>query len=61
MTITFKFELGQKILIREISEAGTIRAAKVDSFGIQYFVTYWLNGKQEDGYLFEDELSESRQ
>lgn len=55
----FKFDLGDKVIIREVQRPGVVEALTIDFLGPQYRVVYWDNGKRETVWLKADEL-ESR-
>ena len=57
--VTFKFELRQKVLVKEIQRPGRVEAVTVDFLGPQYRVIYWDNSERKTVWMFEDEI-ESR-
>jgi hypothetical protein len=52
----FKFDLGDRVLIREIQRPGKVEALMIDFLGVQFRVVYWDNSKRENAWLGEDEL-----
>jgi len=53
---TFKFDLGSRVIIREIQRPGRVEALMVDFLGPQYRVAFWDNSKRETAWLGPDEL-----
>ncbi len=37
----FKFDLNQRVLIREVQRPGMVEALTIDFLGVQYRVAYW--------------------
>lgn len=64
MTITFGFQLGERVKIPEIGQNAVIEGARVvgcrdyNALSIvnEYFVSYWLNGKRESNWVPESEI-----
>ena len=56
MIIETKFEIGQKVFIKEINLSGTIQAVYYLN-RIEYRVRFFDGGSIRDPYFFEDELS----
>lgn len=54
--LSIKFQLGQKILVREIQRPGRVDMIQIDSVGTQYRVAYWDNGDRKTTWLYEDEI-----
>lgn len=54
----FKFNLNDRVMVREIQRPGRIEALLVDYLGPQYKVVYWGNSKRESTWLAADELDE---
>ena len=52
----FRFDLGDRVLIREIQRPGKVEALMVDFLGVQYRIVYWDNSKRENAWLGADEL-----
>lgn len=52
----FVFDLGARVIVREIQRPGKIEALIIDNLGPQYRVTYWDNSKRESVWLCADEL-----
>jgi hypothetical protein len=55
----FKFNLSERVMIREIQRPGRVEALMIDFLGPQYRVAFWDNSKRESTWLSADEL-ESR-
>ena len=55
--IHVKFDLKDRVLIREVQRPGVIDAITLDYLGIQYRVAYWDNSKRETVWLPEEELT----
>lgn len=55
----FKFDLGDRVLIKEIQRPGKIESLMIDFIGVQYRVGFWDNSKRETVWLSAEEL-ESR-
>lgn len=53
---TFKFNLGARVIIREIQRPGKVEALMIDYLGVQYRVAFWDNAKRESVWLNDDEL-----
>lgn len=58
-TETFKFDLQERVMVREIQRPGVIDAITIDYLGIQYRVAYWDNSERKTVWLPATEL-ESR-
>jgi len=52
----FKFDLGDKVIIREINRPGRVEALMIDYLGPQYRVAFWDNSKREGSWLNAEEL-----
>ena len=52
----FKFNLEDKVLIREVQRPGTVEALTIDFLGPQYRVVYWDNSERKTAWLKADEL-----
>lgn len=52
----FAFDLGAKILIREIQRPGRVEALMIDFLGVQYRIAYWDNSERKTVWLAADEL-----
>jgi len=52
----FKFNLCDRVLLKEIQRPGVVDALLVDGLGAQYWVNYWNDSKRERALLFEWEL-----
>ena len=55
--IHVKFDLKDRVLIREVQRPGVVDAITLDYLGIQYRVAYWDNSKRETVWLPEEELT----
>lgn len=55
-TVIFKFNIKDKVLVREIQRPGVVDAMTVDYLGIQYRVAYWDNSERKTVWLPEEEL-----
>ena len=58
MTLTFKYDLRQRVLIKEIQRPGVVDMIQVDNTGILYRVSYWNESARNATWLYEDELEE---
>jgi hypothetical protein len=56
MDVHFKFAVGAKVTIYEISATGIIRVARCDRGGNTYLVEYWWEGQLKEVVLTEDEI-----
>ena len=67
MTITFGFQLGERVKIPNIDAKATIEGARVCGIGSycpesipnEYLVSYWLNGEREATWLPQTELQKA--
>jgi hypothetical protein len=57
--IKIDFEIGQKVLVREIQRPGRVDMIQIDSVGMQYRIAYWDNSDRKNTWLYADEI-ESR-
>lgn len=55
-TITFAFNLEDKVIIREVQRPGMVEAITIDFLGVQYRVIYWDNSERKTAWLRADEL-----
>lgn len=55
-TEIFKFNLNDRVMVREIQRPGRVKALTIDYLGVQYLVGFWENGKRESVWLHADEL-----
>ncbi len=55
---TFKFNLGDRVIIREIQRPGVVEGMLIDYLGPQYYITYWDNSERKKVYLPAGELEE---
>lgn len=56
MTVTTKYNLGDRVRIKEISCHGIVESISWDSLGEQYKVAYWFNGERKTCWVFTSEL-----
>jgi hypothetical protein len=56
MTIETKYSLGDKVRIKELPVDGRVISVWVSTFGLQVEVRYFMDGKAQKEYFFEDEL-----
>lgn len=64
MTITFGFQLGERVKIPEIGQNAVIEGARVIGSGDysaasivnEYLVSYWFNGKREANWVPQSEI-----
>lgn len=52
----FKFNLEDKVIVKEVQRPGTIEALTIDFLGPNYRVAYWDNGERKTVWLKADEL-----
>jgi len=52
----FKFNLCDRVLVKEIQRPGVVDTLLVDGLGVQYWVSYWNDSKRERVLMFEWEL-----
>jgi hypothetical protein len=58
MTVEFRFELKQRVLVKEIQRPGRIDMIQIDNLGVMYRVAVWDNGERKQIWLFDDEIEE---
>lgn len=56
MTIETKYQLGDRVIIKEVQRPGRVEAIQMDGLGLMYRVCYWDNSKRESTWLYADEL-----
>lgn len=56
-TEQFKFDITNKVIIREIQRPGTVEAMTIDCLGTQYRIAYWDNSERKSVWLSADELA----
>lgn len=56
-TEQFKFNLMDKVIIREIQRPGVVEAMMIDGLGVQYRVAFWDNSKREYAWMPAEELN----
>lgn len=52
----FVFNIGDKVLVKEICRPGVIERLMVCSDGLQYCVAYWNDSNRKAEWLYEWEL-----
>jgi len=52
----FKFDLNEKVIIREVQRPGMVESLTIDFLGPQYRVFYWDNSERKTVWLKEDEI-----
>lgn len=52
----FAFDLGGKVMIKEIQRPGRIIALAIDYTGVNYRVQFWNNSEYRSEWLSADEL-----
>jgi hypothetical protein len=57
MTITTQYSLGDKVRIKELPAEGRVISIWASTFGLQVEVRYFMDGKAQKEYFFEDELT----
>lgn len=55
-TEEFKFDLHDRVIIREIQRPGIIVGLLIDHLGVQYHVRYWDNSDKNYVWLQADEI-----
>lgn len=58
--VEFKFAFGDKVWINDLQCYGRVLSCWHTRSGKQYELRYFIDGKHETSYLFEDELSEKK-
>lgn len=56
MTIECRFNIGERVTIKEIETKATVIGYKLDGLNLYVIITYWLCGKLEFLTIPEDEL-----
>lgn len=56
MTIECRFDIRDKVTIKEIQQIGRVKSIWYVTRGIEYEVRYFYEGKPLSEYFFEDEL-----
>jgi len=54
--INFKYNFGDKVWIKDLECYGRVLSCWHTRSGLQYEMRYFIDGKHETSYLFEDEL-----
>lgn len=54
----FKFDLQEKVLVKEIQRPGRVESLMIDYVGPQYRVAYWDNGERKSTWLGVEELED---
>ena len=57
MTITTKFDIGQRVRISELDRSGVVTEIYYNEFGVQYRVRYFDNAAPQTVTFYERELS----
>ena len=52
----FKFNLNDRVMVREVQRPGKVDALMVDYLSVQYRVSYWDNSERKSAWLNADEL-----
>ena len=52
----FKFNLDEKVIIREVQRPAVVEALTIDFLGPQYRVVYWDNAERKTAWLKDYEL-----
>jgi hypothetical protein len=52
----FKFNLSDKVIVKEVQRPGRVESLMIDFLGPQYRVAYWDNGERKTVWLNADEL-----
>ena len=55
-TLELSFDLGQKVMVKEIQRPGRVEIAQLDNLGLMYRVSYWDNGERKSTWLYPDEI-----
>lgn len=58
ITRQFKFNLGERIRIKELDRPGIVDALGVFDCGVEYRVVYWNDGKRESVWVYAWEIEE---
>jgi hypothetical protein len=56
MTITSKFNILDRVTIKEIESEARILKIQFDGLMVSYELEYWMDGNIKTVYLYEDEL-----
>lgn len=56
MEIKTQFDLKEKVWIKDLEQYGQVRFIEISVMGLRYDIQYWLSGKREFAYFWEDEL-----
>lgn len=56
MVIKTKYEFGKRVKIKELTSEGRVISVWATSIGLQIEVRYFMDGKAQKEYFFEDEL-----
>jgi hypothetical protein len=55
-TVTFDFNVGDEVLLKEPVKNGRVDLIQVDCLGIQYRVAYWDCGDKKSAWVYADEI-----
>lgn len=58
LSIQFRWMVSDEVNIKELKTNGTVRKVLWNGNGREYFVSYFINGKHELDWFYEDELGE---
>jgi uncharacterized protein YodC (DUF2158 family) len=56
MKLTTKFDIKQKVHIKELTVNGTVQSISIGKNGIEYTVKYYAGGDQKTACFWEEEL-----
>ncbi len=57
MTVEFKYETGQKVIIKALNIKGIVNAVTKDKDGLCYAIIYWWDGRRNREWILEIELT----
>ena len=57
--VEFKYDIGDKVKVKDITVNGRVTGLLKDDEGIQYRVAYWYNGERKSTWMFDWEIEES--
>lgn len=58
--IDVAFNLGDKVIVKELESHGRVRQICITETGIQYEVSYFYNGEAKKIFFYADELEAKR-
>lgn len=56
MTITTKFDIGERVLITDLERFGMIKSIFYGNSGVSYFIRYFNGTEHQEIYFFEEEI-----